>query len=417
MKKTTIVGLLILSALILAASFADAKQTTQKPARYDEIAVNLISQLPDPAEPGSYVDVRFKFDNNGSGEAKNMEVEILPEYPFSLEQGAEKVKNLGTIQGMQRGDIGVIAKFRLRVDKDAVEGENEIRLRYRIDKGAWVDPGEFFIDVQTHDAILSIDSVSIGKNMIEPGASDNLKIELSNMADSLLKDVQLRLVLGGLPFIPLDSTDEKSIYKIDPKSSQEVNFRLLANPEAKAGVYQVPMEVGYSDNLGKKYFKNATIGIIVGSSPELRLTIDESEIYEKGKSGEVIIKIVNRGVTDIKFATLRIMPSEDYKILSADQIYLGNIDSDDFETADFKIYASNTKKDDINVPLTLEYRDANNKEYKENVNLTLKIYSSSEAKKFGLKAGNGFVGNLIILLIVAVGLLYYIRHRKKKRKD
>ena len=177
------------------------------------------------------------------------------------------------------------------------------------------------------------------------------------------------------------------------------------------------MEIGYSDNLGKKYFKNSTIGIIVGAKPELSLTLDESTIYERKKAGELVIKIVNKGATDIKFASLKLMPGKDYDILSSDEVYLGNIDSDDFETADFKIYAGSPKEDRINIPLALEYKDANNNDYSTNANLALKIYSSSEAKRFGLKAGNGLVGNMVVILIVAVGLFYYLRHKKRKNKS
>lgn len=414
MKKRLILSLCIL--LVILAVSSNAKQSTQKPARTEDIAVTLINQQPDPVEPGTYVELRFKFDNNGSGEAKNVEVEVLPEYPFSLEPGDEKVKNIGTIQSMQRGDNGIIVKYRLRVDNNAVEGKSDIRIKYRIDKGVWIEPEEFIVDVQTHDAILSVESVSIGKNMLEPGSSDNLNIKFLNMADSLLKDIQIKLILGGLPFVPLDSTDEKSVYKIEPKASYDLRFKLLANPDAKAGIYQVPMEIGYSDELGKKYFKNSTIGIIVGAKPELNIILDESDIYEKEKAGEIIIKLVNKGTTDIKFANLKLMPGEDYKILSTDEFYLGSIDSDDFETADFGIFVGNAKKDSIGVPLILEYRDANNNEYRDNINLTLKLYSASDAKKFGLKEGNGIVGNAIILIIVGAGLFYYIRYRRKKKK-
>ncbi len=413
MKKTLILSLCI---LFILAVFAEAKQSTQKPARTDDIAVTLISQIPDPAEPGSYVDIRFKFDNNGSGEANNVEAEILPKYPFSLYGETEKVKSLGTMQSRQKGDVGIIVKYRLRVDENAIEGKNEMGIRYRIDKGVWVEPEEFFVDVQTHDAILSVESVSIIRNMIEPGSSDNLHIRLLNNADSALKDIQVRLALANLPFVPLDSTNEKSIYKIDSKASHELSFKLLANPNAKAGVYQVPMDVSYSDELGKKYIKNSTIGIVVGSRPELSVTLDESEIYEKGKGGEIIVKVVNKGVTDIKFANVKIMHSPDYKILSSNEVYLGNIDSDDFETAGFRIFVNNAKEDWINVPLSLEYKDANNDGYKDNVNLKLDIYSASDAKKFGLKKGSGVIGNIIVLIIVAVGLFYYIRFRKKKKK-
>ena len=414
-NKTIVISLCIL--VLLAVSANAATQSTQRPARTSQIEVTLINQEPDPAEPGKYVDIRFKLDNNGSDEARNVEIEILPQYPFSLDPGKEALRSAGTLQSMQRGDVGVIAKYRLRVDKNAVEGENEIKVRYRIDKGIWIEPEEFFIDVQTNDAILAINSVSVDKEFFEPGSSGILKIRIVNEADSLIKDVNARLDLGGIPFVPLGSTNEKSAYQIDAKKTHEFSFELLAKPEAESGVYQVPLRISYSDELNKGYIKNGTIGIVIGAKPDLSVTLEESKIYESGKAGEVIVKVVNKGLIDIKFANVKLAGSDSYRIISNEEVYLGNIDSDDFETADFDIYIKPTKDKAIALPIILEYKDANNKDYSDEIKLSLNLYSSADAKKFGLKKENGFVGFLIVAAIVAAGVLYYRKSMKKKKKE
>jgi len=410
--------LIIISILmiLLAINVNAAAQTTQRPSGIYAIAVTLINQEPDPAEPGKYVDVRFKFDNNGTEEARDISVELLPEYPFSLDPGREALKNIGTIQSRQRGDVGVIVKYRLRVDENAVEGENELTIRYRIDEYTWIKPEEFIIDVQTHDAILSVESVSVDKKTFEPGSSSIVKIKVSNEADSVLKNIKLKLGVGGLPFVPLGSTNEKSIYKIDAQDDFEFNFNLLADPDAESGVYQVPLTIEYYDELGKNYFKNSTIGLIIGAKPDLSVTLDRTDIYEAGKTGEIIVKVVNKGVTDLKFANLKLISQDGYRILSTDEVYLGNIDSDDFETADFDIFVEKTNEDRIILPVTLEYKDANNNDFKNTIQLNLRLYSATEAKKFGLKQQNGFVGTLIIIIIIAAGLFYYRKYRKKKKK-
>ncbi len=416
-RKNGINRIIMISLCILilfAVSVNAAAQSTQMPARTSQIEVTLINQEPDPAEPGKYVDVRFKLDNNGSDEARNVEIEILPEYPFSLDPGREALRNAGTLQSLQRGDVGVIVKYRLRIDKNAVEGENEIKARYRIDKGVWIEPEEFFIDVQTYDAILAVDSVSVDKEFFEPGSSGILRIGVVNEADSLIKDVKARLDLGGMPFVPLGSTNEKSVYQIDAKKTHEFSFELLAKPEAESGVYQVQLRISYSDELNKGYIKNGTIGIIVNAKPDISVTLDESGVYEPGKAGEIAVKVVNKGVTDIKFMNVKLGESSKYKIISSDEVYLGNIDSDDFETADFNLFVENTNEKQVELPITLEYKDANNNNYRDRISLNLNLYSAAEAKKFGLKEENGVVGFLIIAAIVVIGLFYYRKHMKKK---
>ena len=318
MNRMVMISLCIL--ILFAVSVNAAAQSTQRPARTSQIEVTLINQEPDPAEPGKYVDVRFKLDNNGSEEARNVEVEILPEYPFSLDPGREALRSAGTLQSRQRGDVGVIVKYRLRVNKDAIEGENEIRIRYRIDKGIWVEPEEFFIDVQTNDAILAVDSVSIDKEFFEPGSSGILRIGVVNEADSLIKDIKARLDLGNMPFVPLGSTNEKSVYQIDAKKAHEFSFELLAKPEAESGVYQVPLRISYSDELNKGYIKNGTIGLIVGAKPDLSITLDESDIYESNKAGEIVVKVVNKGLTNIKFVNIELIGTDKYRVISNKEV-------------------------------------------------------------------------------------------------
>ena len=316
----------------------------------------------------------------------------------------------------QFGESAVIIKRRVRIDEDAVEGKNELKFRYKFDNDVWIERDPILIDIRTHDAILSVDSVSVDKNALEPGSSSTLNIKISNQADSVLKDIKVSLDIRGTPFIPLGSTNEKSVYKIDKKEAFDFRFNLLADPEAESGAYNIPLKIVYSDELGKIYLKNSTIGLIINAKPDLSITLDESEIFEEGKSGEIVVKVVNKGVTDVKFMNIKLMPRDDYRILSNNEVYLGNIDSDDFETADFNLFAEKTNKKEMKLPLIVEYKDANNNNYKESIELKLNLYSSSEAKKLGLREKNKFTSIVIAVVIAAVAFFYYRRHKKNKKK-
>jgi len=410
--KKILIGILILIVLSLGVN----AQVMTKLSKYADVRVSFVNQEPDPAEPGKYVDVRFKFENNGFDQAKEVVIELLPEYPFSLDPGKSAIKKLGALHARQLGETAVIIKYKLRIDKNVVEGENELKLRYKFDGYGWIEPDNFNINIQTHDAILAVDAVSIDKKTLEPGSSGIVKIKLANKADSILKNIKVTLGLGDLPLVPIDSTNEKSIYKIDSRQSYEFEFKVLAKPNADSGVYKVPLSVYYLDELGKSYLKNVTIGLTIGAKPDLSITLDDSEIYESGKSGEIFVKIVNKGVTDIKFMNIKLMPSDNYRILSNEEVYIGNIDSDDYETADFELFIGGSKEKKVSLPVVLEYKDANNNDFKERIELTLDLYSASEAKKFGLKKGNGFVGNLVIVVIVVAGLFIYRKWRKHKKK-
>jgi len=380
------------------------------------LRVSLLNQIPDPAEPGKYVDVRFKFDNNGSRTAENVEAEILPQYPFSLDPGVSAVKSLGSINSQQKGDKGVIVKYRLRVDKDALEGETEIKLRYRINGEGWITMPEFKINVQPYDALLLVDKIVSKPQIIIPGKKATVEVMFSNIAEILLKKIRVQMRLGGIPLAPIGSTDEKTIETIGKNEKAKVIFDLIGEPDAEAGVYEVNLYYVYFDNLGNEYARNNSIGLLIGSEPDLAVTLDSTTIYQSGKMGEVTVKIVNKGVSDIKLLNVKLAEGGGYKVLSPNEVYVGNIDSDDYETADFTLFVEKTKEKKAVLPIRLEYKDANNMEYLDLINLELPLYDASEAKKFGFVKGNGKMGIFIMLAIVVAGFFGYRKWKKRKKK-
>jgi hypothetical protein len=90
----------------------------------------LVNQNPSSADPGGYVDLLFKIENWGTESAENVTFELLPTYPFSLDPGVSTVNNIGTINSLQRGDDAYLIRYKLKVDKNALNGNNEIKLKY-----------------------------------------------------------------------------------------------------------------------------------------------------------------------------------------------------------------------------------------------------------------------------------------------
>ena len=205
----------------------------------------------------------------------------------------------------------------------------------------------------------------------------------------------------------------KSIVSIGPKQIANVTFQLTAEPDAASKLYKVPLSIIYKDDLGRNYSKDNVISLAVGDIPEMRFTVDSSTIYKAKQAGTVTIKAANTGLGDIKFLNIRLQESDAYTIISPAEVYVGNIDSDDYETADFKLYALSK---DLTLPLTITYMDANNQQYVENIDLAVPLYSTSQAKKLGLAQGNGFVGYLIIIIIVGAGYYWYRKRKKRAKK-
>jgi len=394
-----------------------------------DIEVSLINQNPDPAEPGKYVELKWKVENIGSLNAENVIFEVIPKYPFSLDPGESTQQKIGSIWGRQIGDDGIVVTYRLKVDEDAVEGQNEIEIRYSLDNGiSWQKPGKFYISIRTHDAILNVKKVSYAPDPMPPGKKTVLSIELENMADSLLKDIKVNLILiktlqtatsvsyNELPFSCFGTTNQKVLKHIDAGEKKTVDFTLIPDPDAASDVYKIPITIKYSDELGTNYSKSEVISVIVGDEPILEPLIDSTSIYTKGQVGEVDISFVNKGTTDVKLLDVELKESNYVKVISSPKVYLGNIDSDDYEMAEFKVYVNDL--DDSRVPLIINYNylDPNNNQYEKQETLYIDVYSKDEAKKYGLDGAGGSSGGIFaVIIIIVIGYFGYRWWKKRKK--
>ena len=410
MKKIYLIPILVLALCQIAYAINTVEG--------NNIQVTLISQEPDPVNPGEVVDLRFKVENLGASPTEDLVFEILPQYPFSVYQGSA-MKKVGSLQGLQRESEGVILLYKIKVDEKAVEREETIDIRYKEDKigASWKTVENFPIRIRTRDIVVSVDSIISNPDPIPPGKEASITLKIKNNADSLVRDIKIKLDMTTteVPFAPVKSTTEKKLYQLDAGEDVTVTFNLIAEPDADGDIYKIPLLISYADETGIQYAREDVISLKVASNPNLLATIDSTDIYSKKKSGNIIIRIVNRGLTNLKLLTARLESNDDFEILSQEEVYIGNIDSDDYETLEF-ILDIKSKEEIVILPLELTYMDATNKDFKQTKEVELRMFSKADAQKVGMVEEKS-IGFTIVFLIVAVGLGIYFWRRKKKKKE
>jgi len=412
MNKKIILTIFVLAIMFATTMIVGAESgITSLP----NIKVSFVSQTPDPVEPGKIVELRWMVENIGSGSAEDVQLEIIPEYPFTIYSG-DLIQDLGSINGRQTGAKGVIALYKIKIDDNAVEGTSEINIRYRVGTSAWIKLDPYDISIQTTDATLSVTSVKIDPETVAPGKQGTITIEMKNLADSPLKDITTKLDMSSatLPFAPVDSVTEKRIKMVSPGETVKQEYKITTLATAESMIYKIPLTITFYDHLGNAYEKSDIIGVKVGDIPELSTYVETSTIYQAGTSGTVSIKFVNRGVTNIKFLNVKLNQNENYKILSAEEQYLGNVNSDDYETAEYKLYIQPGAQKELELPIDITYKDANNNEYSKQIKPVLKLYNQEEAEKIGVTKKDGSTGIIITIIIVVVGVFVYFKFRKKK---
>lgn len=399
---------------LMLVGMASAAVNTNYFGKVPSLLVSISRQEPDPVEPGKEVEVSFKVDNNGTA-ASNVVFEILPEYPFSLVEGESQARSLGTIGSSQSSKQAVIERFNLKVAQDAGDGYHKVKVRYKDGSyDPWTTLENFRIKVQTSDALLGVDKSFSVPSVTAPGDKAKLAIDFKNYASSSLKNIKVSLDLteieeGSMPFAPMGSSNEKVFPYLKPNSVLPVSFDLLVDSGAVSKAYKIPLKFGYSDYLNKNYSKSSFVTLVVGDKPDLGVTLERTEIYTPETPGNVVLRLVNKGNPDIKFLNVRVLQNENVKVIGADESYIGKLDSDDFSTAEFKLFLEG--EDSIKIPVQVSYKDTNNNDYRENREVELKLYSNGEAKELGVKGGNGYAWIILTLAIIGIGYYYY---RKRK---
>ncbi|MEM4268214.1 MAG: COG1361 S-layer family protein [Candidatus Woesearchaeota archaeon] len=410
----------------------------------EAIVVTLLNQDPDPAEPGQYVNVRLKIENIGNLPATDFILSFEPKFPFSLDSNEIANKSFAVVGPLMKDDQRIVVKYKVRVSRDAVDGTNIMRFKYMYkDKNGVLKEfaKDFEIDVQSLDPTIAVQTISTNPKIFEPGKKGTIEVTVKNIASSPIRQVSVKLdlmltslasygtsstlstssskfssVLDTLPFANMDGPTEQKIAYLKPNEEATFAYNIMVYPSAESRVYKIPLIITFYDEQGNQITKTDLVGIVVGSTPELEVLLDSYDVTMPGTSGRVTIKFVNKGVSEIKFVTVKLMSNDDHKLLSAEQDYVGNIESDDFQTSDFRIYVEPTAKDRIHLPLEISYKDANNNHYEKKVTLYANLYTEKQIKVLGLekKSHTGYYILGFVLVIVGIVVYRLVKRRKSR---
>lgn len=388
------------------------------------ITATLSYQNPDPVDPGEITELKFSIKNDGASTAKTTEFKIESEYPLLLATGEDEIKSVGDVPVYNAEEIDTgeaTLKYKVIVDPNGAEGEYEVILSYRteggVSRGNWITLDPFDVEVGGKASSVVIEETKTDPERVAPGESAQVTMKITNNGNTYIEDMTITLNLQNTTEIaPLKTSNEVIIRNIKGGESREANFSFIVAPDAAVKVYKIPVTLKYTDQRNNKYEKNTYISVVVDAEPEYVLNIEESEVYEEDVAGNIVVSLSNIGVANINYATLTLEEGEYYTILSSDTVYLGNLESDDYETAQFKIYTTEYAKE-LPLNFRLVYKDAFNKNYDERIILTTKMFTAWQARKYGLtEEGFGFT-TLFILLGVGVLAWYFWKQYKKTQSD
>ncbi len=254
----------------------------------------------------------------------------------------------------------------------------------------------------------------------EPGNRLTLFISLQNWGNGDIDDAYFQID-PTYPFLLEPGSDGIiSSGRIPGFRDVLLEYDLVVDENAIEGTYKIPVRQ-CNDETCDSWFRTVRLDVTVktGGVALVEAGLEDFEIFTGGKTGIITLNLINRDKLDANFVMLTLLPSDKYEIISPSRLYIGELESDDFDTADFKIYVTGDvakkESEEIILPIKLEYSDSNYRKYTEYQDLTFKVYSSSDLKKMQLveQGGSSWMTIIVVIILGGAGYWYYRRRKKK----
>lgn len=366
------------------------------------LKVSIAKTDPLIVESDNYFDLWVKVDNLGNADANNAVVEFVDNYPFAVEN--DKVEVIGLL-GSQND---YVVQYKVRVDSNAIEGNNILKIRYSVD-GKIFSEKEFNIMVEDNSASLVIGSIkSSPLNLIADTKDAKLTINLQNIGESKAKLISAKIILPNGFESSNSFSDIASIASIDADDSADADFYIDIDENISQGVYPATLIVSYKEDNNADYFsKTLDINLPVKASPSFEITNVEfdTDITQKAIVS-MIVTLKNIGGKDAESVSLRAFENAGLPIeFDEKSNFIGTIKSGESGQAVLKFTVD---KEAVlkNYLLDLEIRAVSNSE----------VIVFDKTTSFDIvNAKNSSKTKYLLVGAVLIGLAGYFYTRKTKK--
>ena len=248
-----------------------------------------------------------------------------------------------------------------------------------------------------------------------PGEEGSMTLDIENNENIDIENVQVSLILSDVPFSSVGSS-VKDVDDLDEDDDDSVTFTLRPSTDIIPGDYDIPYEIKYvnADNNTQNFIEEGSFGIRVSAKTDLDFSAETRGIAVIGKEGQISLEIINRGLGEIKSVSVELLP-QGFELLSSNKIFIGTIDPDDSDIATFDVVYRNQNPI---VSATVNYKDFDNIDKTETVDIPIKVYTQGQALQLGLIKKNNTI--LYVVIIIALIIIWFIwrgiRKRRKKQK-
>lgn len=233
MKKQIFLGLILCLFFVSVASAEEVLNYSYS-SDYDGIQIKELKYDPYPANPGEYFEIWIQAQLGNRDYAK---FEVLSEYPFSIDYNENPIREYDNT-----GNREVVMHYKVRVADDAVEGENELKLKYTGDKYANSNVITSF-PIQISDVQTNFDLV-----IQEPSGTD-VSIAIANIGKNTANSLIVRI--PEQDNYRVSGTNGQMVGNLDSGDYTLVSFT-LAQIGRGTDSSNLQVQLDYTDSIGER---------------------------------------------------------------------------------------------------------------------------------------------------------------------
>ena len=385
------------------------------------IFVDLINQDPNPAIVGDVVEIHLGIENIGGESVNDLIVEIEPEYPLTLVQGESAIRKISTINAYQNDDNMKLISYKFKVNDNAAAGSYDLTIRYYEQGGSFTKEDSVTIDVKGK---IMAEIIQIDKTSLVPGKQTSLKFTINNVGKAPLKDLIFSWVNDNKIILPVGSDNTKYIDYIDIGDSVELEYQVLADPNANPGLYELKLYLTYVDSITGEENQIATIaGTNVGGGTDFDVTFSESSYT--GTS----FTVANIGSNPAYSVSVIVPKQNGWQVSGSNSMIIGNLNKGDYTIASFNLIPTeqtsvpaDQKQESNGIEIQIAYTDTvgERKIIEKVVGISPQSISSDTTTgvtgKRGIPQDDGISNSTWYIVGFVVLILVVVFHRKYQQK-
>lgn len=411
-KKNTIItlfSLLLISSISAIPASAGSGTANLK--------VTIVETNPYPAKIGEYLNLALQVENVGGDKATDVDIAIVPEYPFSLDSEANAVKNIGALNPESTAS----KEFSLFIDKNAQKGIRTLTVRTRPSKdGQWSEK-KFDIRIGTETfnskGTVELEELVSDPKVFMPGDRGTISVTLKNTAttptvtiDGVTYDTNARIQAATLKSLSDGITVLDSPYQemgiLSPGDSIKLTFNVKVAENAAEGTHNLELAIE-----GNSFDYNSRNNIPLKVDFSNIKVIPSKTLQMVDGRAKVEFDVANTHPNE--FSSVSIKPEAKGVRFYPAEYFIGPMNPDELFTIDFDAVTDGPSGVDIstlektNMSLTANYNNGINRHSNTVGNLNL----TNASEPTGSDSSALITGVLVVILIPAA-FLYY---RKKKQ--